>query len=146
MNNEEALKLVADTNQRIQNALETCVKLSAQLTEERNKSNQQAEQLDMLCAALMFMMIRHRFEFINIERTDLSNIAKSHFIYFEVDPASSVVYIEKRLREIPYAEAVKECSTLGNTGTEPKTSEDPATNTTSHYEHNPNNEATALPS
>lgn len=148
MNQAEATKIIADTNKRIENALNTCVTLSKDLTEERQKTAQQADQLDMLCAALMFMMKRHRFEFINIEKSDLADLAKTHFIYFEIDPASSKVFLEKREREIPYSEFKEQCATQtpGNTGEKPSDSTQPETSTTSHYEHNPNNEATALPS
>ena len=148
MNPEQVTKQLEDANTRIKNALNTCVTLSAELTEERQKTEQQAKQLDLLLSILLCLMKRHRYDFLNIEKLDLIEAATYKYVYVEKDPQSTKVYVEARVRTTSLEDFKKECvtETPGNTGTTPNDSNDQATSTTSHSEHNQNNEATALPS
>lgn len=148
MNQEDATKLLEDANKRIKNALDTCVTLSAELTQERKRTEEQAYQLDFLNCVLMHIMARHRYEFMNIERSKLAEVAKSYEVYFEISQQSQYVFVEKRLRAVPFSEVKEQCATAtpGNTGETQSDSIEKPESTTSHYEHNPNSEATALPS
>lgn len=147
MNRDEAQKIIEDANERIKNALNTCVTLSNDLTEAHKVIDQQANQMDFISAALMYLMTRHRFDFINIERQDLADLGKTHYVYIEYSSTSSKVLVEKRLRAVPFSEVVDQCATAtpGNIGEKPSDLTEKPESTTSHYEHNPNSEVTALP-